>query len=179
MATSVINQIGIHATAETSFPGDPGAGSAVDLSGNGFVVIGSIKRGDDADLADDSVTSPFERTAAATQGPREPAPRASVLLRNGAGEWEFVAFDGAEDLFAIDSSITIASNVAEFNLALAMRTVVLEVTGLWADVFPNCRVVITQTAAGFGDGGQSLSTVKIVPHGTSSVKGGWQRVFYQ
>lgn len=177
--TSIIYQIGIHATAETSCPVTPAKYAHMALAGAGFTIIGSRDRGDDADLDEDTVDLGFVRENVDIDPPLSLTAKLSIMRKAGADSFEFVCYDGAEDLLELDSDITIAGNTAEMGTNRTNRTVVVEVNGHWVDYYPNCVVTVTQIPAGLTEGGISRTRFQVRPLGTETIGGGWQRKWFQ
>lgn len=174
-STNVIYQIGIHATAETAIPTVPNKYSNMTMTG--YTVIGSIARGDSADLDEATVTNPFDREKTIIKPPLSLAISDAIVNTSGAGEFSFTCYDGNETLLTLDSNLTVTSHVGEFTTTTTKRAVIIEVNGLWVDYFPNCLVHVTQSVAGVKAATTTQFTV--TPIGTTTVKGGWQRKWFQ
>lgn len=176
--TSILYQIGIHTTAETSCPTVPARYSHMSLSGAGFTVIGSRDRGDDADLDEDTVNLAFSREDVDINPPLSLTAKDSMLRKAGADVFEFVAYGGNEELMELDSDMSVASHVVSFGTTRTKRTVIVEVNGHWVDYYPNCVVKVTQIPAGLTEGGVGRTRFSVRPLGTSSIGGGWQRKYF-
>jgi len=175
--TSIIYQIGIHATAETTVPSLPNKYSHISLPG--WTVIGSRDRGDDADLDEDNVDIGLVREDVEINPPMALTAKDALLRKAGADSFEFVCYDGSEDLLELDSDISIAGNIASMSTTRTKRTVLIEVNGLWVDYFPNCVVRVSQMPTGIAEGGISRTRFQVRPLGTSTIGGGWQRHWFQ
>ena len=177
--TSIIYQIGIHATAETAIPTAPAKYAHINLSGAGFTVIGSRDRGDTADLDEDTLDLAFVRESVDIDPPLSLTAKDSILRKAGADSFEFVCYGGQEDLLALDSDISITSHVASFGTTRTKRAVIVEVNGLWVDYYPSCVITVKELPAGLTEGGISRTKFSVRPLGTSTIGGGWQRKWFQ
>jgi len=174
--TSFIEAIGIAAAAEASIPTLPALNANI-ASWTGFTTIGSVAKSHDADLDEDTVGIAFFDEEGEVRPPIAMTRTDVVNFANGVDSIEFVCYDGSEALFAIDSSISQASNVSTKTLTLTKRTVVIEVGGKWLDEFPNCKVAITQLTGGAKEVGKTH--VKITCCAGASLPAGWERHEYQ
>lgn len=179
--TSVIYQIGIHATASTALPTAPTKGSHIDLATANYVVIGGRGRSDDLDVDEDSITLPFVREDSKIQPYLSGAPTDHINRSAYADEFEFVCYDVSETLFNLDSDASVSSHVGDFGQTdYTKRTVAIEVNGLLAIYFPQCVVHVSQMVGGYGgDDGAVTATVKVKPEGTSSLPGGYSITWFQ
>ena len=175
--TSVIEKIGIHATAATAVPTLPDKDSGTPMTMTGFVTIGSRDKSHDADLNEDSLTVPFARDDAVVDPPLGLAAADHIQKKAGAIPFEFTCYDAAEALFALDSDISITTHVASMDTTRTKRAVLIEVAGKYVDYFPQCVVQVMEGSVGGGEAG--TTKVLVSPEGTSTVPGGWQRHWYQ
>lgn len=180
---SVINQIAIHATAETAAPTLPSKGTSISqatMSTAGFETIGSAQLNtDDIDLGGDAVNITISSVYAKEDPARSVAPTGAHLIKRRVEPFTFVCDDAREALLTLDSNITVASNRAQLGTTSTRRTVIIEVAGLWIDYFPSCILEVSQLGAGFGEDGVAQTQFNVEPIGTSTYKGGWYREWYQ
>lgn len=174
--TSVIHQIGIHATAETPVPSLPPKGSHIDLATAGFTVIGSRDAGADADIDEDSVEFPFTRTRVMVDPPGSQTAKDAIMRKNGVAPFEFVCYDASETLLELDSEISVAAHIGSMGTTTTKRAVIIEVSGLFVDYFPNCIIEIAGLPAGYN--AISKTKVRVTPLGTATIGGGWQRHWF-
>ena len=178
MATNLIWKIGIHTTPNTSKPTIPNLGSHLTLTG--YTEIGSVARGDDLDLNDESVDLPFMREFSMIKAPVTLAAQDHILKSAGATDWSFGVYDFSEALYALDSNTSISSNTMDFTMTTTKRTVMLEVNGYASFYFPQCIVEIGGAkGANAGDDAAMTTQVTIKPEGTASVPGGMQIDWFQ
>ena len=175
--TSVIHQIGIHATGGTAQPAAPLKFAHIDLATATFVVLRSAQDGDDGDLDSESVTNPFVRVYAPVQPPLSLGVEDYVYKGGAVQPFEFMCYDGREELLELDSGIVIASNIAQLAATATKRAVCIEVNGLWVDYFPSCIVNVIESAGSIEE--PVRTKVKVMPMATATLKGGWSREFFQ
>ena len=171
MATNVIWKIGIHPTGGTAKPTIPALGSHVTMTG--FTTIGSVARGDDCDLDEESVEIPFMREYSLVKPPVALGAADHVLKSAGATDFSFTAYDISKSLLALDSNMATATNTTTFTTTTSKRTVMIEINGVQSYYFPQCIVQVDSVAAGIsGDDAAAKTQVTIKPEGTSSIPGG-------
>lgn len=175
--TNYVNRIAVHANAEQAVPTLPALGSNIaDLSG--WVIIGSRHAGADVDLAGEDIAASFLDEKGEVRAPRSLCREEVVNFANGIDELSFTCYDGAEALLALGSSLTTTSHVTEAVSTVSYRTVLVEVNGVWVDYYPKCTIDITSSGGGYV-GDPVVTEVMVRPCGTATVRGGWQRHYYQ
>lgn len=178
--SNVIKRICVHATAETAVPSltDKGTPLAVTTwTAATWVPIGSIQRGDTADVHDDDVDISFLDEFAQVKPPLSLTVEDYALLSAGAESLSFMAYDGQEALLTLDSLMSVASHVAQIGTTLTYRAVCVEVNGLWIDYFPKCLLKVIP--AGMGVKNSARTQIIARPVATSTILGGWQRHWLQ
>lgn len=175
--TNFIHRIGIHASAETALPSLPSKGSNMS-STTGFVIIGTIQDGDDADLDGGDVVATFFDESGEVHPPRSLTREDIVNFRNGIESVAFTAYDGSEALLALASNLSAAANITEAVATNTRRTMFVEVNGRWSDYYPDCDVRMITSGGGY-TGDPVTTEIMVRPVATASIKGGWQRHHYQ
>lgn len=169
--TNLIWKIGIHPTANTAKPTIPAQGAHVTMTG--FTTIGSVTRGDNLDLDEESVTLPFAREYSMVKPSVSLAAHDHILKSAGATDWSFTTYDISQALLVLDSNIASSTNTMTFTATTTKRTVMLEVNGYASMYFPQCVVSVEQIAGGIaGDDAAMKAQVTIRPEATSSIPGG-------
>lgn len=178
--TNLLWQIGIHATAGTSKPSIPNLGSHVDLSSDGFTVLGSVARGDDGDLDEESVTLPLLSEFATIAPPVSGAAHDHIATRIGADNWEFTAYDVSQDVHELDSNISAATNTLTYTMTTTKRTVMLEINGYASLYFPQCVVKMTSIPINIaGDDAAAKTVFQIMPEDDGTITGGVAIDYFQ
>ncbi len=140
-STSLVNKIGIHATAETALPTLPGSSGSNIASWSGWSTLGSVSsQSDTADLDADSIDFDFVTEIAKIQAPRDLAVQERIMLQNYIDGFSFVCHDASEALLTLASHVSISSNQMTFSGTLTNRTIAIEVNGYFVDYFPSCAV---------------------------------------
>lgn len=169
--TNVIWKIGIHPTGGTAKPTIPALGAHVTMTG--FTTIGSVARGDDCDLDEETVDMPFMREYSMVKPPVSLAAADHVLKSAGATDFSFTAYDISQDLLELDSNMASSTNTMTFTTTTTKRTVMIEINGYASMYFPQCVVQIDSLAGGIsGDDAATKAQVTIKPEGTTSIPGG-------
>jgi hypothetical protein len=182
MSTGVIYQIGIHPTAETAEPTLPDLGDHFDLTTSaGFTAFGNAALATiDYGLDEESIGELFaEPEVTLVHAPLGHAPSAVLVRTRMAQEFTFQAYDIDEDVFALDSGLTIASNAAVHAATMTARTVIIEVSGFASIYLPKCRVRVKPTSMGAGQDGVARAEISVLPMVTSTVPGGWRISYLQ
>lgn len=176
--TSYINKIAFAAAAETAPPTAATKGSNVS-DWTGFTTMGSIQAGDDYDADEGDLKISFFDNVGEVHPPRSLTREASVMFQNGVDSLSIPAYDGQEGLLGLCSDITAASNKSEKAASITYRTVIVEVDGLWMDVFPKCRISLSDLSESYAGKKPATAMLMIKPHATTDYPGGWYRVHYQ
>lgn len=176
--TSYINKIGFNATAESAPPTAPNKGSNVSNWGS-YTTLGSIQAGDDFDADEGDLKVSFFDETGEVHPPRSLTREATVVFKNGVDNFTIPVYDGQETLLALCSDVGQSSHITEKAATLTYRTVIVEVDGLWMDVYPKCRVAFTESSQNYAGKKPVTGMLKITPHATTSYPGGWYRVHYQ
>lgn len=181
--TSLISRVAIHATASSALPTLPAKGANIAKSAwttATWKTGGSVARhGDDFDINDESIEYTVERAVEEIMQTRGLQREDLILLQNRITEFSIACEDGREALWNLASDISITSNEATFDEALAFRAVAIEVQGLWIDYFPKCGVFIDSLSAGYGEDGKAITTLIVMPVATTAYPAGFSREWYQ
>lgn len=177
MPTNFIWRILVADAAETAAPTAPSIGSNI-ASISGYTSIGSVDRGDDANLDSESVNITFFDEDGEIMAPVALTREDTVPMRNGADSFSFTCYDAAQAVLALASDISTSGASSEKTLITVHRTVVIEINGLLYDYFPNVKVGITELPAGIGSDGASKILFSGKCHKGTSIAGGWKRVNY-
>lgn len=177
MATNFVWRILVANAAETAAPTAPSIGSNI-ASISGYTSIGSIDRGDDANLDSESVDITFFDEDGEIMAPVALTREDIVPMQNGVDSFTFTCYDAAQAVLALASDIDTTGASSEKTLITTHRTVVIEINGLLYDYFPNVKLGVTALPAGIGsDGASKIEFIGKVCKGTS-IPGGWKRVNY-
>ena len=188
MATNLIYQIGIHATAETAEPVYayevttlPVAGAHFDLDAAGFTTFGNAALDTiDYGLDEDSIGELFaEPEVSLVHAPQGFAPTDAIVRRRMAQEFSFNVYDIDEAVFTLDSGLTIASNKSAFAATVTPRTVIIEINGYASIYLPKCRVRVRPTSMGVNQDGVARAEISVLPMVTATVPGGWRMSWFQ
>lgn len=181
--TNLISRVAIHATASSALPTLAVKGANIAKSAwttATWKTGGSVARhGDDFDINEESIEYTIERVVQEIMQTRGIQREDLVLLQNRITEFAITCEDGREALWTLASDISVASNEATFDDALAFRAVAIEVNGLWIDYFPKCAVFIDNATAGYGEDGKAITTLICMPVATTSYPAGFSREWYQ
>jgi len=170
MATnSVVRCVAIHATGGTAMPSLAAQGANINWTGAGFTFIGTLADTEaNISLKEDSITRGFDRIYAPVQSPTGGAPDDHIVSRVSALPFEFTAWTARDDLLALDSNLTMATNVTDSTYTTTKRTVAVEINGQGTMYYPQCIVAITQAeGAVAGDDAANVYTVSIMPTATT------------
>lgn len=175
--TSIINRVAIHATAESSLPTRPSAGSNIstaDWGTAGFDTIGSRNlRSDDYDVDEDSFNWSVEERKHRTSAPISDGTDETILLGRKLEPIELKLYDIDIALLTFGSDISVTSSVATWADTMTYRAVGIEIYGQGLFNFPKCDVSFTNVEMGMVEDQVARATMTIVPHNTSTEPGGW------
>ena len=175
--TSIINRIAIHATAESSLPTRPSAGSNITTSAwgaSGFDTIGSRNlRSDDYDVDEDAFTFAVEERKHRTSAPISDGIDETILLGRKLEPIEIKLFDVDIALWTLLSDVVVASSVAKWQDSINYRAIAIEIFGQGLFSFPKCDVSFTNIEMGMVEDQVARATMMIVPHNVSGSHGGW------
>ena len=178
MATNFLNRILIASAADASELTAPAAGSNIS-SISGWTAIGSVARGDSADLDADSVEITFYDVYGEILPPVALVKSDVVPLQNGVESFSFVCYDASETLLTLASDITVTGNAAQKTLTSVKRSVTIEVNGLFYDYFPNVELCITGVPVGIAEDGASRTQFMGRVCAGATITSGWKRKWYQ
>jgi len=178
--TSVIYQIAVHMTGGTELPTPPAAGAHfADLSA-AWKTFGNTGIGvNDYALDEDSISDVFVSEEVLVRPPLGLGVEQVITTQNYAGPFTFTAYDIDEAVLALDSNTDLTSHVLTADAETALRTVLIEVSGVAALYFPSCHVFVTPTGMGVGDDGVSKAQIRVTPLATTAVPGGCEITWFQ
>jgi len=179
MASNVLWNISIHPTAETAKPSIPALGAHF-ASMTAWTQFGSVARGDDADLDEDTVDFPLLDEWTMVKAPVSLAAQEHILKSVGATEFSFTAYDLSQAALQIASNVATATNTLTMTATTTKRTVLIEVNGLASLYFPKCVVTVGSIPFGIsGDSAAARTTFTVKPEATSAIPGGVAIDFFQ
>lgn len=179
--TGLINAIGLHMTPDTAAPARPNKGNNMDMASAGFITIGTEARGDDMYLDEDSVTLPWETEDVNVDPPVSDGVEDHLSTKVKTADWEFILWNTPFSIWSYDSNKTVdASELSIVNQLtnVVKRTVILEVTGLYIDYFPRCKVNIVEAAAGINQQSGLAKHKVIIKPEKGSAGFDWKRYYY-
>jgi len=160
MATSVVHRISIHSVANTAAPTAPTAGSnlnAATLKSAGWFTIGSIARGDEADIDSESVEVTPIHEGVKVMPPGSLAAQRYITRHAGIDEVTFTAYDIAQDVWELDSNMAVSTVNVERSSTQTNRAMIIERDGLCLEYYPNIVLHIVGEPGGFGPGDDAVS----------------------
>ena len=169
----------IHFTAA-----DTAATAAVALGANiaswAGSTLGSVDLGDEGSLVDGSVEIVFLKENTVIEPPLALARTEELNRRNAIDTITFEAINCTEDVFTLDSSFSVTSNVVTPATTITYYTVEIEVAGQGLWHMPKCIVSITDASIGTTEVGSVKFEVRPMGNdgGTSDLPGGWQYTQY-
>jgi hypothetical protein len=183
METSVVHRVTLHGTAETAPPTLAAKGSNIakaDWTAGGWITIGSIPaQDDDVNLDAEKLSIGIEETLDFLQAVKAFAPEGVNVLVRAVAAWTFGTRDLSEIIEAMDSGLVITNHVGELGGTISFRTACVEIDGYRLDYYPKVLVLSRTLGLGFGEGGMAINQYGVVPLATATVKGGFQRMWYQ
>jgi len=182
-ATSLVNRIGIHATAETSLPTLPGSsGSNIDQSSwssAGFETISSRNfKSDDLDIGESEWNLTVDERIHYTSAPLSDGADEAILLGRRLAPIEIQCYDISEKILTLGSGMTASSNINQWTGSLTPRAVGIEINGLAMISFPKCIVTISDIVMGQTEGQVAQVTLRLNPLNASGVTGGFNIEHY-
>ena len=177
METSLINQIWMHATASTSAPTVPAKYANVS-AWSGAKSFGSKQNGADFNLAAGTVDVAGIQEDFGVRPARGKAFAGVIQLFRAIEMIEFDVLDASEALFTLDSQFSIASNIGTHDEEVTNRSLLIEVTGLYYDYYPSCKVTVAPPQAGYAEE-LGVCRVTCKPIATTSFVAGYKRYWYQ
>ena len=184
MSTSVVYRISVHATAETAKPTAPALGANLDyatLNAAGWVCIGSVARGDDADIDSEGVEMTMLHEGVVVRPPGALTSDRYITRHAAIDEVTFTAYDITEDVFTLDSNMSVTAHVGERTTTQTNRAMIIERDGILFDYFPNVVLHVVGEPGGFGPGDDAVSKcnfrAKVLS--TDTLPSGQQTDWYQ
>jgi len=153
MSTNFLWRVLVHPSANATEPVIPSAGSNI-ASITGWFAIGSVDRGDDADLDADSIEVAMFDEFGEILPPVALVRQDVVPFQNGVDSFELACYDASAALLAVASDITASSGTRK-TLTSVKRSVILETNGHHFDYFPNVELSVMSLPVGIAGDGQS------------------------
>lgn len=175
--TNFIWRILVGDEANMALPTIPSAGSNF-ASISGYTAIGSIDRGDDADLDEDTVDIAYFDEDGEVMAPVALSRIDTVALRNGVDSFSFVCYDASKLVMGLASDIVQSGEESQKSLVTVKRTVIIEVNGLYADYFPNVHLKLITGKAGIAADGAARTEFMAKCNRGTVVTSGHKRVNY-
>lgn len=180
--TSLVNRVAIHATASTSLPTLPAAGSNIAKSAwttAGFETLGSRDHGsDNYDLDENAFTMTREDVWHETRAPFSDGVDEAILVSRRYTDIEITLYDIDTSLLQLGSDITVTSDAHTLTSTVTNRTVAVEINGIGIHEFPNCLVTFSNIEMGKGDNQVARATMMIKPLNASGYPAGHKYTSY-
>lgn len=180
--TSLVNRVAIHATASTSLPTAPSAGSSIAKSAwtsAGFETVGSRDHGsDNYDLDESAFNWNVEEVWHETKAPFSDGVDEVILLSRKVVDIEVQLYDIEDSLLQLASDISVSTNTHTWTSTVTNRTVAIEIVGIGIWEFPNALVRFTNVEMGKGDNQVARATMMIKPINASGYPGGFKYISY-
>ena len=182
-ATSLVNRIGIHATAESALPTLPGsAGTNVTQSAwsaAGFETMSSRNRkSDDLDIGADEWNLTIDEVIHYTSAPLSDGKDEAILISRMLAPIEITCYEFSEKLFTLGSGMTASSNINQWTTDLTPRAVGIEINGLAMISIPKCIVTIVDMVMGQAEDQVAQITIRLNPLNASGTTGGFNIEHY-
>ena len=175
--TSIISRIAVHATAESTLPTFPSAGTNITTTAwgtAGFSTIGSRNfRSDDFDVSEDSWNFGTTAREHRTKAPLSFGTDDIILLGRETEDFEFKVYDMDVTLLAFGSDMTVASGVASHATSYTARTLCFEVHEQGIFVMPKAMIRFTDFEMGMVEDQVAMATATVTPLSVSSYAMGW------
>ena len=175
--TSIISRIAIHATAESTLPTLPSAGTNITATAwgtAGFSTIGSRNfRSDDFDISEDGWNFGTTAREHRTKAPLSFGTDDLILLGRETEDFDFKVYDMDVTLLAFGSDMTVASNVASHATSYTPRSLAFEIHEQGLYYMPKAVLRFTDFEMGMVEDQVSIATVTVTPLSTSSYPMGW------
>lgn len=175
--TNFIWRILVGDDANMALPTVPSLGNNF-ASITGYTAIGSIDRGDDADLDEDTVEVAYFDEDGEVMAPVALSRIDVVSLRNGIDSFGFICYDASKAVLGLASDVSQSGEESQKTLVTVKRTVIIEVNGVYADYFPNVHLKLLKSKAGIAADGAARTEFMAKCCRGSVVTSGHKRVNY-
>lgn len=142
-STGTIRRIAF-ADAETAIPTLPAPGGNIDWSAlTSWTTVGRIQDGDIADLDEDSMDIGWREESVDIDPPLAQNREAEIPIKNGPDSLSFVSYSVSDAILALSSTAQASAGEVTEGVDVTYKAVIVEITGVGVDYFPNCRVKVT------------------------------------
>lgn len=161
--------------AEEAIPTLPAPGGAIDwsaIAADWPYVLGAIEDGDLGDLDEDDVDAEEMEESLIIKPPLRQNKEGKIIFANGTDKFGFATYTYKNEILALDSTTTHASNVTEKTKTITYRACIIEVTGIGVDYYPMVQVKVVGRPGGIKKFSKVVFECDVF--GTDSVPSGMQ-----
>lgn len=170
--TGTIRKIAFAAEA-SAVPTLPALGSNITYSSPWNTTIGGQPgASDDAYLAEDSIDVTPRNEEVVIDPPLAQNALEEIVIKNGIEMFSFACYSVSKEVFDLDCTASIASNVVEQGTTITYLACVIEITGKGILYFPKVRVKLKGVSGAVKELAAVQFEVKVF--GTTTIPSGWQ-----